>query len=240
MACKHAPTFGSGAKRVFRGPAFALRGFLSSGARMNSSRSLRSFVVLAASTFLFTACAVPSDGGASSDHGHGKDRAHAQATSEKSKVGASAIAVLMPAQGKNVRGTIRFTQQADGVRVVADVTGLQPNSRHGFHVHEKGDLSAPDYTSAGGHFNPEGHPHGAREAQERHAGDFGNLEADADGRARMDFVDTKISLHGKTSIIGRAVIVHEKADDLTSQPTGDAGGRIAGGVVGFVSAAPGK
>ncbi|PTX91839.1 superoxide dismutase family protein [Opitutus sp. ER46] len=148
--------------------------------------------------------------------------------------GASAIAVLVPGSGSQVTGTVKFTQVADGVRVEADVQGLTPGA-HGFHVHEKGDLSKPDLTSAGGHFNPEGHPHAARTATERHAGDLGNLEAGPDGHALVDFVDPKLQLTGPHAIIGRAVIIHAKADDLKSQPTGDAGGRVAGGVIGLVS-----
>lgn len=151
----------------------------------------------------------------------------------KAPVGAWAIAVLVPAANSQVSGVVHFTQERDGVRVKAQVNGLTPGD-HGFHVHEKGDLSKPDLTSAGGHFNPTGHPHAGPNADERHLGDLGNLRAGADGTATLDFVDPKIQLAGPHSIIGRAVIVHEKADDLTSQPTGDAGGRVAGGVIGVV------
>ncbi len=143
----------------------------------------------------------------------------------------SAIAVLVAGPDGKVSGTIRFTQQDDGVKVEADVKGLTPG-KHGFHVHEHGDLSKPDFTSAGGHFNPKGHPHADRSADQRHVGDLGNLEADAQGNAKTSFVDQQLQLTGPDSIIGRAVIVHAKADDLKSQPTGDAGGRVAGGVIG--------
>lgn len=161
--------------------------------------------------------------------GHGKS--HGKTAPE----GTSAIAVLVSGEGGGVSGTVKFTQQRQGVRVQADVKGLTPGP-HGFHVHEKGDLSKSDFTSAGGHFNPTGHPHASRSAPERHIGDLGNLQAGRDGRATADFVDTKLRLAGPHSIIGRAVIVHEKADDLKSQPTGDAGGRVAGGVIGVVDA----
>jgi Cu-Zn family superoxide dismutase len=147
----------------------------------------------------------------------------------------AAIAVLVPGSGSSVSGTVKFTQESEGVRVQADVKGLTPGA-HGFHVHEKGDLSKPDLTSAGGHFNPAGHSHGAPSAAQRHLGDLGNLEAGADGRATVDFVDPQLKLAGADSIIGRAVIVHEKGDDLKSQPTGNAGGRVAGGVIGIVDA----
>jgi superoxide dismutase, Cu-Zn family len=145
----------------------------------------------------------------------------------------SAIAVLVAGNNSGVSGTVKFTQQADGLRVEADVKGLTPGI-HGFHVHEKGDLSKPDLTSAGGHFNPEGHKHAGRMDSERHVGDLGNLEADASGHATVSFVDRQLQLSGPHSIIGRAVIIHGKADDLKSQPAGDAGPRIAGGVIGLV------
>lgn len=151
----------------------------------------------------------------------------------------SAIAVLVSGSGSSVKGTVKFTQEAGGVRVQADVEGLTPG-KHGFHVHESGDLSKPDLTSAGGHFNPTKHHHAGPTDSERHVGDLGNLEAGADGRATLDVVDTKLQLAGEHSIVGRAVIVHAKADDLKSQPTGDAGGRVAGGVIGIVAAKPAK
>jgi superoxide dismutase, Cu-Zn family len=98
-------------------------------------------------------------------------------------------------------------------------------------VHEKGDCSAPDAASAGGHFNPTGQPHAAREAPARHLGDLGNVEADASGKVQIKLVDPKLRLDGPESIVGKAIIIHEKADDYTTQPTGNAGGRVACGVV---------
>jgi superoxide dismutase, Cu-Zn family len=189
---------------------------------MNLRSAPRLLVLLSVFTGLVAA---PSLTAADTHHSaHGKPQA---------PVGSSAIAVLVPGGNSGVSGTIKFTQEKAGVRVQADVRGLTPGL-HGFHVHEKGDLSTPDLTSAGGHFNPTGHPHAGRDAKERHIGDLGNLEAGADGRAVADFVDPKLQLAGPHSIVGRAVIVHEKADDLHSQPTGDAGGRVAGGVIGIV------
>lgn len=141
-----------------------------------------------------------------------------------------AIAVLVPGNDSGVAGTVTFTKVEGGVRVVAEVTGLTPG-KHGFHVHEFGDLSKPDLTSTGGHFNPEGHDHAGPMDEVRHVGDLGNLDADASGRAKADFVDPKIELGGEHSIIGLAVIVHAGEDDLKSQPTGAAGARVAGGVI---------
>jgi len=142
-----------------------------------------------------------------------------------------AIAVLTSASGSSVSGTVTFTQSGDNVTVVADVSGLKPG-KHGFHVHEFGDCSAKDGTSAGGHYNPTNDPHAGHDAEKRHIGDLGNIEADASGKGRLELTDKVLKLNGKNSIIGYAVIVHEKADDLKTQPTGDAGGRVACGVVG--------
>jgi Cu-Zn family superoxide dismutase len=142
-----------------------------------------------------------------------------------------AIAVLHPASGSNVTGTVTFTKTADAVDVVADVSGLTPG-KHGFHIHEFGDCSAADAASAGGHFNPTHKAHGAPDAAEHHTGDLGNLEADASGKAHLTWKDKGMTMSGENSIVGRGVIVHAKEDDLKSQPVGNAGGRLACGVIG--------
>ena len=144
--------------------------------------------------------------------------------------GKMAVAKLAPTAKNTARGEVTFTQQADGVRVVGSFSGLVMGE-HAFHVHEKGDCSAPDGASAGPHFNPASKPHGARDAADRHVGDLGNFKADPYGLGRIDFVDTQLSLDGPNSILKRAVIIHEKADDFKTQPTGDAGGRQACGVI---------
>jgi superoxide dismutase, Cu-Zn family len=146
-----------------------------------------------------------------------------------------AVAVLQPTKGNSVRGTVTYEAVENGVRVVADVSGLTPG-KHGFHIHEFGDCSADDGSSAGGHFNPGGEKHGAPTAEMRHAGDMGNIEADKDGHAKLDYVDRTMSLSGDHSILGHAVIVHEKEDDLKTQPTGNAGARVACGVIGIAKA----
>ena len=143
---------------------------------------------------------------------------------------AKATVKLAPTANQTARGEVTFTAESGGVHVVGTFSGLV-YGEHGFHVHEKGDCSAPDGTSAGGHFNPASKPHGARDAAARHAGDLGNLKADPYGLARVDFVDSTLSLSGPDSIVGRAVIIHEKADDFTTQPTGAAGARQACGVI---------
>ncbi len=143
-----------------------------------------------------------------------------------------AVCVLHPTEGNNVTGTITFTRSGSGVKVVADIQGLTPG-KHGFHVHQYGDCSAEDGTSAGGHFNPENKNHGGPDDAERHVGDLGNIEADSNGTAHLEMEDDVISLDGAHSIIGRGIIVHAGEDDLTSQPTGDAGARVACGVIGI-------
>ena len=147
---------------------------------------------------------------------------------------AKAVAVLNPTQNNKVTGTVTFTKTETGVKVVADIKGLTPGN-HGFHIHQFGDCSAPNADSAGGHYNPAGKMHGGPENPERHAGDLGNLMADSSGRAYLERTDTTISLSGPNSVIGRGVIVHEASDDMTTQPTGNAGGRVACGLIGIVS-----
>lgn len=145
----------------------------------------------------------------------------------------SLIAVLEPTEGNDVEGHVTFTKSGDGVTIEAKVGGLEPNSRHGFHIHEFGDISAADGTSAGGHFNPEGHDHGLPDEEPRHAGDLGNLEADEDGMATMSRTVDDITLtEGANAVLGRGVVVHAKPDD-GGQPTGNAGPRIAVGTIGI-------
>jgi Cu-Zn family superoxide dismutase len=143
----------------------------------------------------------------------------------------AASAALAPTQGSQVGGTVSFTQNGSVVVVEARVTGLAPGL-HGFHIHEKGNCTAPDASSAGGHFNPGGATHGGPGGSPRHAGDLGNLQADSTGVANYRAEVTGISLGtGDDSIIGKAVIVHEKADDLSTQPTGNSGARLACGLI---------
>src|SRR5439155_20140757 len=132
---------------------------------------------------------------------------------EKSSAPLKAVAVLHPTAGNKVSGTVTLTEVADGVQIHADITGLTAG-KHGFHVHEFGDCSAADASSAGAHFNPTKKPHAGPDATERHVGDMGNVEADASGKAKLEYVDHEMSLtNDQTSVIGRSVIVHAKADD---------------------------
>jgi superoxide dismutase, Cu-Zn family len=142
-----------------------------------------------------------------------------------------AVAVLHPTQGNSVEGTVHFMAVSGGVNVKASLKGLAAGS-HGFHVHEFGDCTAADATSAGGHFNPKGEPHGAPTDIHRHAGDLGNIQAAADGTATLEWTDPSMKLDGPDGVIGHAVIIHANPDDLKTQPTGNAGGRVACGVIG--------
>jgi len=143
-----------------------------------------------------------------------------------------AIAVLFSAPDSEVQGTVTFEKVDAGIKVVADVTGLTPG-KHGFHIHEYGDCSASDFTSAGSHFMLDDEHHGAPGDTMSHMGDLGNLTADASGHAHLEWISSEISFMGPSSILGRSVIVHEKEDDLKTQPTGGAGPRVACGVIGI-------
>lgn len=142
----------------------------------------------------------------------------------------SATAELQPLGGSGVTGKVTFVERGGKVLVEADISGLTPG-KHGFHIHEFGDCSAPDGASAGGHWNPENHMHGAP-GTASHPGDLGNVEADANGRAQITLKLERITVDGGAlGIAGRGLIVHEKADDLVSQPVGEAGGRQACAVI---------
>ena len=162
---------------------------------------------LLAGAFILTGCK-------SGEHHHGR---HARAE-------------LNPTANNKVQGKVDFFETAKGVRVVAKVSGLTPGL-HGFHIHEVGDCSAPDAMSAKGHFNPHGMKHGGPADAMRHAGDFGNITADAAGNATYEALDAHLTFDGTNSIIGRGVIVHANADDLSGQPAGNAGPRVACGVI---------
>ncbi|MCB0308516.1 MAG: superoxide dismutase family protein [Bdellovibrionales bacterium] len=135
--------------------------------------------------------------------------------------------------GSDIQGELTLTQIGDKqVLVKGIISGLAPNSKHGFHVHEKGDCTADDASSAGGHFNPTGSKHGALNETQSHAGDLGNITADKNGEANIDITKSGVTLDDQDiSFLGRAIVVHEKADDLSSQPSGDAGKRIGCGVI---------
>ena len=144
-----------------------------------------------------------------------------------------ALANLAPASGSLVSGKLTLMPMAGGVHISGDIGGLAPGSSHGFHIHETGDCSAADASSAGGHFNPTGSPHGKAETGAHHAGDIDNIVADASGVAHVNAHVAGVSLGGGAAddIAGRAVVVHAAADDYNSQPAGNSGARVACGVV---------
>jgi len=145
--------------------------------------------------------------------------------------GPTATAALEPTKGNTTKGDVKFAPRGSKVLVSANVSGLSPGT-HGFHIHDKGDCSSGDGMSAGGHFNPLNKPHGGPTTMERHVGDMPSLVADASGNATLSVeLDTMSLTPGATNIIGKAVIVHKDPDDYTTQPTGNAGARVACGVI---------
>lgn len=146
--------------------------------------------------------------------------------------GPTAGALLQPTLGSTTSGEVRFVQQGDRVLVSGEVRGLKPGAEHGFHVHDKGDCSSGDGMSTGGHFNPGGRKHGAHGGGEHHVGDLPSLKADAMGVARFNFESGSIAVgSGTNDIVGRGLIVHRDPDDYTTQPTGNAGPRLACAVI---------
>lgn len=141
-----------------------------------------------------------------------------------------AFCVVNAKGDSEVVGAITFAEADGGVRIIADVGGLKPG-KHGFHIHEHGDCSAPDASSAGGHFNPTNKKHGGPDSAERHVGDLGNIEANTQGLAHYDRVDKVISLNGPDSIIGKSIVIHSDEDDLVTDPAGNSGKRIGCGEI---------
>ncbi len=140
------------------------------------------------------------------------------------------FAIINPKSGSDVVGAVTFTEVEGGIRIIADVGGLM-EGKHGFHIHELGDCSADDGSSAGGHFNPGNQSHGGFDSEVRHVGDLGNLEANKYGFAHYDRVDSVITLEGENSIVGKSVVIHDGEDDLQSDPTGNSGSRIGCGSI---------
>ncbi|GAA4465021.1 superoxide dismutase family protein [Novipirellula rosea] len=158
---------------------------------------------------------------ANAEDKHSHDHAHAELPT-------LGVCVLMPTKDNKARGTLRLVQKGDELVITGKVRNLTPGE-HGFHIHEFGDRRAADGTSAGGHFNPAGHDHGAP-GSHSHAGDLGNILADDQGVATVNVTTKDTALH---FILGRSFVVHAGKDDLKSQPSGDAGPRVAVGIVGI-------
>src|SRR5437660_11202378 len=192
---------------------------------------MKTWKALAVITAVSTSCLTSTRSLRAAEHG---DKAHGEAWAAVKQV----VAVLHATAGNKCHGTVRFTQGGDLVKVVADIEGLAPGQKHAFHIHQFGDCSSSDGMSAGGHYNPENHQHGLPEAENRHAGDLGNLQADNDGKAHYEINVKNISVAGlKNPIVGRGLIVHAQVDD-GGQSVSNAGPRIVCGVVGVAN--PGK
>ena len=144
---------------------------------------------------------------------------------------AVATAKLESTKGNATTGTVTFAQRMGKVHVTADVRGLAPGREHGFHMHERGDCSSGDGMSTGGHWNPDNAPHGPQGGP-HHAGDMPSLVADASGNAKATFMLDGVTVAaGPKSVVGRGLIVHKDPDDYKTQPTGNAGARIACAVI---------
>jgi Cu-Zn family superoxide dismutase len=155
------------------------------------------------------------------------------ATSDPTSVAANigtAQALMKPGKNQKTKGIVHFTQVGDKLKIEAMLEKLKPGP-HGIHIHETGDCSAADFASAGGHYNPGQSHHGSLDSSERHAGDLGNITANAKGSAKISMEVSGLSLGGANNIVGKALVVHGKADDFKSQPAGNSGDRVACGVI---------
>jgi Cu-Zn family superoxide dismutase len=158
---------------------------------------------------------------------------HTKKTETASNPPNKLIAVLSAKSDSKVKGNVEFTAAAEGVKLKIQMSGLKPNSTHGFHIHEFGDCTAPDASSAGGHFSTNSKTHGGPTSEMHHSGDLGNLQADSKGVIETEKTFNFFTIAGENSILGHSIVLHEKADDLKSQPAGDSGKRIACGVIGI-------
>lgn len=133
-----------------------------------------------------------------------------------------------------ISGDLMIQQLEKGVKITGEIEGLKANSVHGFHIHEKADCSAADAKSAGGHFNPTTEKHGGPKQSKSHAGDLGNLKANEKGMIKVNIIDKELVLYPETSklsVFNRSLVLHAKADDFKSQPSGNSGDRLACGII---------
>ncbi|WP_028456258.1 superoxide dismutase family protein [Chitinilyticum litopenaei] len=174
---------------------------------------LKTTLTSAAALLLLAACSLPQQSGK-----HGK--------------AGMAMATLQSASGQNVAGKVMLHEKDGHLMLHVMASGLKPGAEHGFHIHDKGDCSKADFTSAGGHFNPDNQPHGGHDhGGAKHAGDLPNVRADASGRVDQHLMAHGLALQGDKGVLGRAVVIHANPDDYHSQPAGNAGARIACGVI---------
>jgi Cu-Zn family superoxide dismutase len=154
------------------------------------------------------------------------------AAAARANAGDKASATIESKSGSKATGKAEFTELASGgTKVEVWIENATPGT-HGLHLHEKGDCSAPDATSAGAHFNAAGNPHAAPADAKHHNGDLGNIEIGADGKGHLSITSDMLTVAaGPNSVKGKAVVFHEKADDMKTQPTGNAGARFGCGVI---------
>lgn len=176
---------------------------------------------LLSSAILASCLVFPLPGLLSAKPDHHKD------TKQEPAMPKMGIAILNPTKGNKARGMLKLVQQGEDLKITGKVRNLSPG-KHGFHIHMFGDLRAADGTSAGGHFDPFGHEHGAPN-EKSHLGDLGNITANEQGVAEVDIVSKNTVL---PFVLGRSFVVHAGQDDLKSQPSGDSGPRVAVGVIG--------
>ena len=184
-------------------------------------------------TLALAGCAsMPASDSAAARSPAATTRAPSAAMATTSSVPQASV-TLAPASGSLVSGRLLLRPMGDGVHLSGEIGGLTRNGIHAIHIHEHGDCSAADASSAGGHFNPTGAPHGKVGAGAHHAGDMDNIVANASGVATVNVHARGVVLGGGAAndAIGRAVVVHAQRDDYSSQPSGDAGARVACGVI---------
>ncbi len=191
---------------------------------------LTNFVAACALVTLISGCSCSDSNKTAPKNNNNQVAAVGSLEMKESQTVKSAIANVKGTKDSKITGKVTFTQQPNGVLIVADVDGLAPG-KHGFHVHEHGDCGGSDAMAAGGHFNPTNKKHGGPDDADRHVGDFGNIVVDAKGHGHYDRLDKVISLNGKDTIVGRSIIIHADADDFVTQPTGNSGARVACGII---------
>lgn len=142
-----------------------------------------------------------------------------------------AVSVIQAKSGSSIQGSMSFTQSGNNVNVTGTFSGLTPNSEHGIHIHEYGDCSALDASSAGGHYNPHSGKHGKHDSYSSHAGDMPNIKVDTNGNSNYSATLSHFSLINEQNIMGKSVIVHRNKDDYVTQPAGNSGERIGCGMI---------
>ncbi len=188
-------------------------------------KNLFTFLLLPISLLAFTACSHEPKKESS-------DNSQTMTQPNNAPAKKSAMVILKSKSLSKANGTIKITESDQGIRLKGEIKGLDSNSGHALHFHEKGSCSGKDANGAGGHFNPENEKHGSLSSKEHHAGDLGNYFANSDGVIKVDKTFSHLSLiKGEMAVKNRSLVLHAKKDDFKSQPSGAAGQRIACGIV---------